>query len=74
MRPSLKGTGLMTCNMVRALKHGVYQAKHAPRTLGTFSKVKSRAEVLSNGKMAASMKVTLWTANSKASASTTSQI
>jgi hypothetical protein len=71
---SSKGTGLMTYSMGKELRHGGNLGSHALPMSGNFSKGKSRETDHSSGKMALTMRETLWMGNFKGSENTTLQI
>jgi hypothetical protein len=71
---SSKDTGLMTYSMGKELRHGGNLVSHAQPMSANFSKGKSKETDHSNGKMALTMRETLWMGNFKGSENTTLQI
>jgi hypothetical protein len=71
---SSKGTGLMTCSMGKELRHGGNLGSHAQPMSGNFSKGKNKEMDHLNGKMALTMRETLWMGNFKGLENTTLQI
>jgi hypothetical protein len=69
-----KDTGLMTYSMGKELRHGVNLGSHAQPMSANFLKGKSKETDHSSGKMALTMRETLWMGNFKGSENTTLQI